>query len=271
MITKAVILARGIGSRMRKQDESAVLDEAAAKVASTGVKALIPTLGRPFLDFVLSGLADAGFTKVCLVIGPEHTELRDYYSVSHRPSRLTIDFAIQEKPLGTADAVRPAEAFAAGEPFLMINSDNYYPPQALAALHKTAAPAIAVFEKNALLKGSNIAGDRINKFSVVRIKADGTMKQIIEKPDDATIASMGDQIYVSMNCWVFTPNIFKAAAAIPPSPRGEYEITDAAQYCIDVLGEKLKVHPITAPVLDLSSRNDIAGVNDKLRGIVVNV
>ncbi len=270
MIQKAVILARGLGTRMRKQDEAAQLDEATAKIAATGVKALIPTFGRPFLDYVLSMLADAGFRKVCLVIGPEHAEIREYYGKTLNAKRLEIDFAVQEKPLGTGDAVRPAEQFAAGEPFLMINSDNFYPNEALAALHTTAAPAIAVFEKNAMLQG-NIPADRISKFSVVRVNDDGTMKQIIEKPDDATIASMGNEVYVSMNCWVFSPNIFKACAAIKPSPRGEYEVTDAAQYCIDVLGEKLKVHKVAAPVLDLSSRGDIASVNDKLRGIDVRL
>ncbi len=271
MVEKAVILARGLGTRMRKQDAGAELDEATAQIASTGVKAMIPTLGRPFLDFLLSTVADAGYRKACLIIGPEHQEIRDYYGSTLKTSRIEISFAVQEKPQGTGDAVRPAEAFAGGDPFLMINSDNFYPPEALRALHSTTAPAIAVFEKNAMLAGSNIAADRISKFSVVRINPDGTMKQIIEKPDEATMASMGDEIYVSMNCWVFGPGIFKACAAIPPSPRGEYEITDAAQYCIDVLGEKLKVHKIAAPVLDLSSRADIASVTDKLRGITVRL
>lgn len=271
MIQKAVILARGLGTRMRKQEQGAQLDENTAKIASTGVKAMIPTLGRPFLDFVLSGLADAGFRQVCLVIGPEHTEVHEYYSKKLKTSRLEIQFAIQPKPLGTADAVRPAEGFAQGQPFLMINSDNFYPHEALATVHQTAAPAIAVFEKNAMLQGSNIAADRISKFSVVRINPDGSMKQIIEKPDESTLASMGNEIYVSMNCWVFTPNIFKACASIKPSPRGEYEITDAAQYCIDVLGEKFTVHRISAPVLDLSSRSDIASVNEKLKNARISL
>ncbi len=270
-IDKAVILARGLGTRMRQQDNSTSLDEATAKIAATGVKAMIPTLGRPFLDYLLTTLANAGFRKVCLVIGPEHQEMRDYYGKKLGAKRIEIDFAIQEKPMGTGDAVRPAEQFSAGDPFLMINSDNFYPPEALSALNKTTAPAIAVFERDAMLKGSNIPADRISKFSVVRVNPDGTMKQIIEKPDDATLASIGNKVYVSMNCWVFSANIFKACASIKPSPRGEYEITDAAQYCIDTLGEKLKVHKIAAPVLDLSSRNDIASVNEKLRGITVDL
>jgi glucose-1-phosphate thymidylyltransferase len=270
-VEKAVILARGLGTRMRKADEGATLDDATAKIAATGVKAMIPTLGRPFLDFVLSKLADAGYTKACLVIGPEHDAVREYYGKTIKSARIAIDFVVQEKPLGTADAVRPAEDFSAGDPFLLINSDNFYPDAALAALRLGPAPGIAVFERDAMLRGSNIAADRISKFSVVRVRPNGTMQQIIEKPDPATLAAMGDAVFVSMNCWCFTPNIFKAAAAIPPSPRGEYEITDAAQYCIDRLGEEFRVHTIAAPVLDLSSRGDIAAVNEKLRGVQVRL
>ena len=46
-------------------------------MAASGVKALID-VGRPFLDYVISVLADAGVTELCLVIGPEHDMLRDY-------------------------------------------------------------------------------------------------------------------------------------------------------------------------------------------------
>ena len=55
---KAVILARGLGKRMRQADEHASLDPKQAAVADQGIKAMIP-IGRPFLDYVLSALADA--------------------------------------------------------------------------------------------------------------------------------------------------------------------------------------------------------------------
>ena len=55
------------------------LDAAQADAAGSGLKAMIP-VGRPFLDYVLSALADAGFTRACLVIGPEHGVVRDHYA-----------------------------------------------------------------------------------------------------------------------------------------------------------------------------------------------
>lgn len=270
MTTKAVILARGLGTRMRKADESATLDAETARAADSGVKAMIPTLGRPFLDFVLTTLADSGYKEACLVIGPEHDLVREYYDKTLKLSRIKVSFAIQEKPLGTGDAVRPAEDFAAGESFLMINSDNFYPPESLAALAKSPAPAVAVFSKAAMLQG-NIPAERISKFSVVETRPDGGMNCIIEKPDDATLARLGDSANVSMNCWLFDSKIFDACRAIKPSARGEYEITDAVQHCIDVFGQTFRVHAFASPVLDLSSRGDIAAVNEKLRGVEVRL
>ncbi len=78
-ITRAIILARGLGTRMRERAQGgAAMDAAQAEAADRGVKAMIP-IGRPFLDYVLSALADAGYTEACLVIGPEHDAIRDYY------------------------------------------------------------------------------------------------------------------------------------------------------------------------------------------------
>ena len=73
-VTKAVILARGLGTRMRR-DEGVGLDREQSRAAAEGAKGMIP-FGRPFLDYVLSSLADAGFREVCLVIGPEHRAIR---------------------------------------------------------------------------------------------------------------------------------------------------------------------------------------------------
>ena len=63
---KAVILARGLGTRMRASDDSVALAPDQRAAADTGDKAMI-RVGRPFLDYALSGLADAGFTRLQLM------------------------------------------------------------------------------------------------------------------------------------------------------------------------------------------------------------
>ena len=60
MLDRAVILAAGLDTRMQRADESARMSPEQRRVADSGVKAMIP-IARPFLDYVLSALADAGF------------------------------------------------------------------------------------------------------------------------------------------------------------------------------------------------------------------
>jgi glucose-1-phosphate thymidylyltransferase len=270
-LIKAVILARGLGTRMRRLDpDTNPLDLVQTSMADAGLKAMIP-VGRPFLDYVLTGLADAGFQEICLVIGPEHGVLREYYTQRCIPKRLRIRFAIQERPLGTADAVAAAESFVAGECFLMLNSDNYYPISAIRALRLLGQPALAAFERESLIDKGNISSDRIRQFAVVTAAPDGALARIVEKPDRTTLAALGTEIYVSMNCWAFSPAIFRACAAIEPSPRGELELTDAVQYAIHTLGEHFRIVRFRAGVLDLSSRSDIAAVAESLKSTEVNL
>ncbi len=264
-MTQAVILARGLGTRMRQADADARLDPAQAAIAQTGLKAMIP-IDRPFLDYVLHELAEAGYTRACLVIGPEHDSVRDYYTRQVKTTRIAVEFAIQPEPRGTADAVAAAEAFADGEPFLVINSDNHYPPAALAALRGLDGPGLVAFDRDAMLAGSNIPPERIAKFAVVETDPAGHLRRIVEKPDAADLARLSGPVGVSMNCWRFGPAIFTACRNIEPSPRGELEIPSAVEYAIERLGECFTVVPLAGAVLDLSSRADIEAVAQRLRG-----
>jgi glucose-1-phosphate thymidylyltransferase len=58
MTDQIVILAAGLGTRMRQDDGSAKLQDTQAAIADTGIKGLIP-IDRPFLDYVLTAVADA--------------------------------------------------------------------------------------------------------------------------------------------------------------------------------------------------------------------
>ncbi len=264
-IDKVVVMARGLGTRMRKHDDSARLKPEQAAIAETGMKALIP-IDRPFLDYVLHVVAQAGYKRICLIIGPEHDEIRDYYTNKIKCNKLQIEFAIQEKPLGTADAVLPAEKFTDGDDFLVINSDTYYPLEAFTALRKLNGPGLALFERNNMIATSNIPAERITKFAVVETDEQGNMIRIIEKPDEATIAALPEPIGISMNCWRFNSTIFEACRSISPSPRGELELPDAVMYTINKLNQKYAAPVVKGTILDMSGRADIASVTEKLAG-----
>ena len=267
---KAIILARGLGTRLRKQDEEANLSSEQAAVAETGVKALVP-IDRPFLDYVLSVLAEAGYCRICLIIGPEHDDLRSYYGEQVECQRLQIEFAVQQEPLGTADAVAASEAFAQDDPFLMINSDNYYPLEAVAGLRQLEGPGLAAFERDAMVAGSNIPAERITRFAVIEEDGHGNLRRIIEKPSPEVVERLPEPVGVSMNCWRFDAGIFAACRAISPSARGELEITDAVQYAVDELGHDYRVLPYQAAVLDLTTRTDVVHVAARLTGTPVSL
>lgn len=265
---KAVIMARGLGTRMRKDDDSATVTAEQAAVAATGVKAMIP-IDRPFLDYVLSELADAGYRRICLVIGPEHDQLREYYGQKLTYDRLHVEFAIQAEPRGTADAVASVEQFAGDDYFLVINSDNYYPQESLRELRQLDQCGLVGYDRQGMLVGGNIPLERLNNFAVIQSDQNGYMKKIIEKASEEQVAALPQPIVVSMNCWRFGPSIFQGCRNISPSPRGELELPDAVQYTMEKLGEKYKVVSCYAPVLDLSSRSDVAAITEKLAGTPV--
>jgi glucose-1-phosphate thymidylyltransferase len=260
---KAVIMARGLGTRMRREAAGAALSADQARAADRGVKALIPIGQRPFLDYVISGLADAGFDQVCLVIGPEHDELRRYYTEEAPPVRVRVAFAVQQEPRGTADAVLSARAFAGGDPFIVVNSDNYYPVDVLKAMRTLGGPGLPAFDADALVRDGNIERERVARYALLDLTPDDCLARIIEKPDAAIVAAMGPSAWVSMNCWRFSPCIFDACRRVTPSPRGELELAEAVQRAV-AAGERFRVVRFHLPVLDMTSRADIADVARRL-------
>lgn len=258
---KAVILSRGLGTRMRRA-AGVTLDDRQQRAADLGLKAMMPVgedgpdgAARPFVDHVISELADAGLTDICLVIGPEHGLVRDYYA-AQQLERVRISFAGQAEALGTADAVRAAREFAGGERFVMINADNFYPAEAVRALVRAPGTATVGFDAAAMIEKSNIPAERIAAFAILHTDDDGHLIDLIEKPAPEVVERFGPHARISMNCFLFGPSIFTACDAIGPSARGEYEIVDAVRWLISS-GEPVTVVPAAEGVLDMSGRTDV--------------
>jgi dTDP-glucose pyrophosphorylase len=253
---------------MRKADDGARLDATQAAAADRGMKGMIP-IGRPFMDYLISALADAGFTDICIVIGPEHDLVREYYERAISLTRVRLRFAVQRQPLGTADAVLAAEEFARGESFVVINSDNYYPIRALAELHRRSTPALVAFERESLVTLGNVPADRVARFGALDIDEAGRLRRIVATPPWS--AQDGRELYASMNCWLFTAGIFRACREVPLSARGEAELPQAVQLAIDSHGMRIEAVKMRAAVLDMSSRGDIASVAERLKGVEVRL
>ena len=273
MIHKAIILAAGLGTRMRRSELDHPLSDDQASVAADGIKALIP-IGRPFLDYSLSALADAGIQSVCLVIGPQHDQVRDYYSTI-QCSRINVKFVVQKHPLGTADALAWAAEFAGHDGFLVLNGDNYYPTEALRMAAESKGPATIGFDKDGLIANSNIPSQRVAAYALIEQDEQGYLKNIIEKPSDETWEHAAKKVKstyrISMNCWRMEPAIFESCRLIKPSSRGELEITDAVMHSIEHFGQPYRVIESDRGVLDLSRQEDIAAVTRWLDGVEVSL
>lgn len=267
---KAIILARGLGTRMRKQaHDDTHLSAQQKEAAQAGTKGLI-NVGRPFLDYVISALADIGVSDVCLVIGPEHHAFRDYYD-SIAPQRVTMHYAVQEKPLGTANAVSAAQEFMGNDRAIILNSDNYYPVESLRALAQVPGSGVVGFSREAMTTRSNIAPERIKSFAIIDVEGEGEeahLADIIEKPSDEALQSHPDAP-LSMNCWLFTPAIMEICANVAPSARGELEIVDAVRAL--AAEEEIRVVFSDEGVLDMSNQDDIPSVARALEGVEVSL
>jgi dTDP-glucose pyrophosphorylase len=267
MTLRAVVLARGKGTRMQRPADAGGLTIEQAAMADAGLKAMMPFGGRPFLDYVLRAIADAGCTDVCLVVAPEHRIIHDYYTQRRTPTRIRITFAVQEEPRGTADAALAAEPFTAAEPFIIMNADNYYPPHVLRGLVELDGPGLPAFSRQGLLRDGYIEPRRVRNYAVLRIADDGTLDDVIEKPDESIVATLGDEFFVSMNCWRFDEHIFEACRQVPPSPRGEMELPNAVRFAVHTLGQRFRTFPVDAAVLDLSFRSDVPNVAQTLASL----
>ncbi len=265
MTERAIVLARGLGTRMRAPDSAAHLTSEQQRAADKGVKAMMPVNGRPFLDFILGSLADAGIRRVALVAAPDHAVVRHYYEVEAPPGRVRLDFVVQPEALGTANAVLVTESWVAGDSFLVINADNLYPVPALGQLASLPEPGLPAFEPQELVASSNIPPERIRSFAILDVDEQGYLVGIVEKPNKTLPPARGS--YISMNCWRFDQRIFRACREVPKSERGEFELPEAVGLAVRQ-GVKFKTFPARGPVLDLSTRADAADVARRLASTI---
>ena len=273
--TTAVILARGLGTRM-KADDGVPLSDAQRAAAAAGAKGLMPVNGHPLLDYVLHELAEGGVTDVVFVVAPGEGAIRGRYLRDAPPVRLRVHFCEQAEPLGTADALRSArEVVSAVAPqdaagrghFLMLNADNLYPAESVAALVALDGPGLIAYDAAALSSLGNIEPERVKAFALLELTPGDDLADIVEKPGPEHPVTWSAAQLVSMNLWRFTTAILDDCAAVRPSVRGELELVDAVRLAM-ARGERFRAVRQALPVLDLSRRGDVAGVEARLAGRV---
>lgn len=246
---------------MRRDSGSVSLGEVQAAAAAAGHKALMP-VGRPLIEHLLTAVAEAGLADAVIVIGPEHDEIRSHFG-AHPARRLAITFAEQARPLGTADAVAAARAACGDEPFVVLNGDTWYPPEAIRAVAAVRAPAFGAFDGAALVEQGNIEAERLLAFALCDVDADGMLREIVEKPEAEHPLARAAVRRVSMNLWHLPAAIFEVLPEVPISPRGELELLDGVRLLM-ARGMRVAAVPLACGLLDLSTRGDVAAVTARL-------
>jgi len=201
---KAVIIAAGKAERLRP-------------LTSTKPKQLIPIGGRPQLEWLLKGVAEAGIKDVLLVTHYMEEKIKARFG-DGKEYGVKLHYTRQEEMLGTGDAFRYAEKFAAGKDFIGMNGDLYLSPgiiDEVVKAHEEGTLTVTGLERDPYLYGA------------LRLQGDSVLG-IVEKPAPGTAPSN----VTNAGIYVFPSGIFDAIRATRLSPRGEIEVTDSVNNLI---------------------------------------
>ncbi len=258
-----MVLAAGRGTRMQRPDPGVRLSPAQQAAADAGLKMLVPLHGHPFLAYTLHELADAGYSRICLVVGPGDDDPARAAVRALPTRRLRLELAVQTEPLGNAHAVAAAAPLLGDDPFLVVNGDTLYPAAELARLRGLDGPGLLGFHRDTLVRESNLTRERVAAFALLETR-DGWLTGIVEEPDEARLEQSPDAP-VSTTCWRFDPAVLDACRDVEPSPRGERELPDAVTLAME-RGSRFRVLPTRAGVLDITRRGDIPDLERRLAG-----
>lgn len=197
---KGVVLAGGSGSRLHP-------------LTKNTSKQLLPVYDKPLIYYPLSTLMFAGIREILLITTAQH--LNDFQNLLGDGSQfgISLEYQVQEKPLGLAHGVILAEDFIAGENFAFILGDNIFYGTGLGR----------ELRKYSQVDGAHIFGFTVSNpsdYGVVKLNERNQIIDLVEKPTEhvSDIAVTGLYFYDN--------NAVKIAKNLKPSPRGELEITD---------------------------------------------
>ncbi|MCC6485153.1 MAG: glucose-1-phosphate thymidylyltransferase [Armatimonadetes bacterium] len=229
---KALILSGGKGTRLRP-------------ITHTSAKQLVPVANKPILFYTIEAVVAAGVREVGIVVGDTHQEIRDSCGDGSRWG-CRITYIQQDAPLGLAHAVKIAEDFIAGEPFVMYLGDNLIRDGII-----NLAEEFEREKPNAQILLAHVPNP--TEFGVAELEGNRVVR-LVEKPKEpkTDLALVG--------VYMFDRTVFEAVNSIKPSWRGELEITDAIQYLVDT-GRTVHSHIIGGWWKDTGKREDMLEAN----------
>jgi len=156
---KAIILAGGLGTRLRPLTESIP-------------KPLLPIKGKPIIEYAILNFKKYDITDIVLSVGYRATQIKEYFGDGSRWG-VNIEYCIEDEPLGTGGAIRKAAEKEHGT-FLVINGDNLadFNWRELIDTHKRTQAKITL---------ALFPVEDVTQFGIAELEGE-RIKRFIEKP-----------------------------------------------------------------------------------------